>query len=118
MRTLLAVCLVGGLAGSGQAVLVESDLGAAMNGGGCYPPGLTVTGPTDPTLVNPVNPEWAPVVDGMGLIPTPCSSTGQWCTPTARLATISRPPTCAVMSWPSCNWTRRTWISWPPGTCR
>ncbi len=67
MRTVLAVCLVGGLAGSGQAALVESDLGAALNGGGCYPPGLTVTGPTDPTLVNPVNPEWAPVVDGMAV---------------------------------------------------
>src|SRR5262245_3572056 len=65
MRTVLAVCLVGGLASSGQAALVDSDLGAALNGGGCYPPGLTVTGPSDPTLVNPVNPEWAPVVDGM-----------------------------------------------------
>ena len=64
-RTVLALCLVGGLAGSGQAALVDSDLGAALNGGGCYSPGLTVTGPTDPTLVNPVNPEWAPVVDGM-----------------------------------------------------
>jgi len=65
MRTVLAVCLVGGLVGSGQAALVDSDLGAVMNGGGCYPPGLTVTGPTDPTLVNPVNPEWAPDVDGL-----------------------------------------------------
>jgi hypothetical protein len=64
MRIVLAVCLVGGLVGSGQAALVDSDLGAVMNGGGCYPPRLTVTGPTDPTLVNPVNPEWAPVMDG------------------------------------------------------
>jgi hypothetical protein len=48
-----------------DAAPVDSDLGAAMNGGGCYPPGLSVTGPTDPTLVNPVNPEWAPVVHGM-----------------------------------------------------
>src|SRR5262245_4991925 len=41
---------------------LSSDLAAASNGGGCYPTGVT---PALFDLLNLVNPEWAPVVNGM-----------------------------------------------------
>jgi len=41
---------------------ISSDLGAAPNGGGCYPTALTLSSPVD--MLTLVNPEWAPVVNG------------------------------------------------------
>src|SRR5262245_31061993 len=44
------------------ALPVNSDLAAADNGGGCYPPPLAMDSPLD--MLNLINPEWAPVIQG------------------------------------------------------
>ena len=41
---------------------VSSDLAAAVNDGGCYPTALVLSSPLD--MLNLVNPEWAPVLNG------------------------------------------------------
>jgi hypothetical protein len=41
---------------------ISSDLGAAANGGGCYPMAANVDSPLD--MLTLIDPEWAPVVNG------------------------------------------------------
>ena len=61
-RAALVPCVLAVLAaGSARADLVDSDLAAAQNGGGCYPTGLH---PALFDMITLVNPEWAPLVDG------------------------------------------------------
>ncbi len=43
---------------------LNSDLGAARNGGGCYPTAAELSSALD--MLTLVNPEWAPVVNGTG----------------------------------------------------
>src|SRR5262249_15849600 len=57
--SLAALALLAALPAS--ADLVDSDLAAAQNGGGCYPTGLH---PGLFDMITLVNPEWAPLVDG------------------------------------------------------
>ena len=60
-RTLAALVLLA-LGGPGAAAApVDSDLAAALNGGGCQPTGIQ---PALLDMLTLVNPEWAPVVDG------------------------------------------------------
>jgi hypothetical protein len=58
-RLVLTFVLV--LAAAPAGAVVDSDLGAARAGGGCYPTGITA-GLLD--MLTLINPEWAPIVDG------------------------------------------------------
>ena len=51
----------------------DADTGAAPNGGGCYPTGIN---PGLFDLLDLVNPEWAPVVNGMTVDSTPVTIHG------------------------------------------
>lgn len=70
-RIATVACLLA--ATSAGAVPVDSDLAAAPLGGGCYPTGIQ---PALLDMLTLVNPEWAPIVNGMIVDSTPVLAHG------------------------------------------
>src|SRR5215510_13663968 len=68
MRRAMAVFIGCALVRAVHAAPIDSDLAAAINGGGCHPTGIQ---PSILDMLTLINPEWAPVLNGTTVDSTP-----------------------------------------------